>query len=208
MMLVVLTMSACSKDDPEPNPTPSKVSVTGVTLNKTTASIEAGKTETLTATVAPANATDKSVMWESSDNTIATVSAIGLVTGIKAGTVNITVKTTDGSKTANCTITVTPAPINVTGVTLNKTTTSIEVGKTETLVATVNPTDAIDKSVTWESSDNTVATVSATGVVTAIKTGTATITVKTTDGLKTATCIVTVTSQTSNMNDFVNENGL
>lgn len=86
-------------------------------------------------------------------------------------------------------------PVAVTGVSLNKSSTSIKVGKTETLVATVAPSNASDKSVTWSSSDTTVATVS-NGTVTGVKAGSATITVTTTDGNKTATCDVTVTATT------------
>ena len=105
MMLVVLTTGGCNKDDTEPTPKPSVISVTGVTVKSAT-SIEQGKTETLTATVVPADATDKSVVWDSSDKTVATVSG-GVVTAVKAGTAIITVNTNDGSKTASCTVTVT-----------------------------------------------------------------------------------------------------
>ncbi len=80
----------------------------------------------------------------------------------------------------------------VTGVTLNKSTLSLDVDDNETLTATVVPNDATDKRVTWTSSDTSVATVSSTGKVTAKATGTATITVKTKDGNKTDTCEVTV----------------
>ena len=80
----------------------------------------------------------------------------------------------------------------VESVSLNKTETTLTEGDTETLVATVLPATAADKSVTWTSSDDTVATVDQTGKVTAVKEGTATITVTTTDGGKTATCAVTV----------------
>ncbi|MED4492825.1 Ig-like domain-containing protein [Heyndrickxia coagulans] len=85
------------------------VPVTGVTLNKTETSIVAGANETLTATVAPANATNKAVTWETSDSNIATVDKTGKVTGVAAGTATITVKTTDGGKTATCKVTVTAA---------------------------------------------------------------------------------------------------
>lgn len=86
--------------------TTAAIAVTGVSLNKTTASVEIGKTETLTATVAPENATNKSVSWSSGDTKVATVSA-GKVTAVAAGESVITVKTADGSKTATCTVTVT-----------------------------------------------------------------------------------------------------
>ena len=85
-----------------------------------------------------------------------------------------------------------PDPVAVTGVTLNKTELALEVEGSETLIATVTPTNATNKNVTWESDDEDVATV-ASGVVTAVGEGTATITVKTVDGEKTATCAVTVT---------------
>ena len=85
------------------------ISVTGVNLDKVTASIEVGSTTQLTATITPSNATDKSVTWSSSNISIATVSSSGLVTGTTAGTATITVTTTDGSYTATCVVTVTAA---------------------------------------------------------------------------------------------------
>ena len=166
------------------------VAVTGVSLNKTSTSIEAGGTETLTATISPSGATNKNVTWTSSDETVATVDG-GVVTALSAGNTTITVTTSDGSFTATCTVTVTGSAVSVTGVSLNKSSTSITVGSTETLAATVAPAEATTKTVTWTSSDETVATV-ADGVVTAVKKGTATITVRTVDGGFTATCAVTV----------------
>ena len=126
-----------------------------MTLDKTTASLKAGETITLTATVNPDDATDKTVTWSSSDQTIATVSN-GVVTAKKVGNATITAKA--GSKTATCQITV--VATEVTSVTLNKTTASLRAGETVTLTATVNPDDATDKTVTWSSSDQTIATVS------------------------------------------------
>ena len=162
---------------------------TGVSLDKTAATLYEGETETLTATVAPDNATDKSVTWTSSAPEVATVDATGKVTAVKAGTATITVTTTDGGKTATCTITV---KAHVSGVSLDKTAATLFEGETETLIATVAPDNATDKSVTWSSSAADVATVDANGKVTAVKAGAATITVTTTDGGKTATCEVTV----------------
>ncbi|MEQ7200160.1 Ig-like domain-containing protein [Enterococcus avium] len=86
---------------------PKSVDPSGVTLNKTTATLVVGATETLSATVAPDDATDKSVQFTSSDSTIATVTPIqGKVTAIAVGTATITATTTNG-KTATCEITVT-----------------------------------------------------------------------------------------------------
>ena len=179
---------------------PPPVAVTGVTLNKTATTIAAGETETLTATVTPANATNKNVTWASNNAARATVDADGKVTvpiTATAGTATITVKTVDGEKTATCTVTATPAPVAVTGVTLNKTATTIVAGGTETLTATVAPANATNKNVTWSSDNTNRATVSSSGRVTVPATataGTVTITVTTVDGEKTATCLVTVTA--------------
>ena len=170
------------------------VAVTGVSLNKTELKLTTGDTETLTATVAPSDATNKAVTWTSSKESVATVDANGKVTAVAAGEATITVTTTDGSFTATCTVTVEDATVAVTGVTLNKTTLPLTVGDTETLTATVAPTDATNKAVTWTSSKESVATVDANGKVTAVAAGEATITVTTTDGSKTATCTVTVTA--------------
>ncbi len=86
------------------------VSVTGVSVSPASASISAGLTKQLTATVSPSNATNQSVTWSSSNTAVATVNASGLVTAVAAGTATITVKTTDGNKTAASAITVTAAP--------------------------------------------------------------------------------------------------
>ena len=96
------------------NVVPPAVSVTGVTLNKTALSLVAGTKGFLTATVAPANATNKTVSYTSSDSSVATVSTTGTVTAVAAGSATITVTTADGSKTATCAVTVTAAPVSVT----------------------------------------------------------------------------------------------
>ncbi len=171
------------------------VAVTGVSLNKTSLSMTVGDTQTLTATVTPSNATDKSVTWSSSNTSIATVSSSGVVTAKAAGSATITVTTNDGGKKATCSVTVQAQTVSVTGVSLDKTSLSMTVGDTQSLTATVTPSNATDKSVTWSSSNSSVATVSTSGVVTAKAAGSATITVTTNDGGKTATCSVTVQAQ-------------
>lgn len=167
------------------------VAVTGVSVSPTSTSIGVGGSATLTATISPSDATDKAVTWSSSKPSVATVSN-GTVTALSAGETTITVTTHDGGFTATCAVTVT-APIAVTGVSLNKPSTTIEAGQTETLTATVTPANASNKSVTWTTSDSDVATV-AGGVVTAKGAGTATITATTVDGGFTATCSVKVTA--------------
>jgi uncharacterized protein YjdB len=177
------------------------VAIESVSLNKSTLSLEEGTSETLTATVNPSNATDKSVTWSSSNSAVATVDANGKVTAVAAGEAEITVTTTDGAKTATCAVTVTASAVAVESVSLNKTELSLIVGAEETLTATVLPENADNKAVTWSSSDESVATVDANGKVKAIAIGEAVITVTTADGGKTASCTVTVTKNPNQPGD-------
>ena len=181
----------------------SVVTVTSITLNKTSLNLKKGQSETLVATVKPDNATDKSVSWSSSDNTIASVNQNGKVTALKSGNVIITAKA--GEKSATCSVTIT-TPVE--SVSLNQTSVDLEVGQTTTLVASINPSDADEKTVEWITSNVAVATV-ADGVVTAVSAGNAIITAKA--GGKSATCSVTVTAtQTNsyNIGDIVNSDGV
>ena len=176
---------------------PDPVAVTGVSLNKNATTIAIGANETLTATITPANADNQAVTWSSNNTAIASVDQTGKVTGVSAGTATITVTTQDGNKTATCTVTVpdpSADPVAVTGVSLNKTSTSLTVGASETLTATVAPANATNQAVTWSSNNTAVASVDQNGKVTAVAAGTATITVTTQDGNKTATCTVTVSA--------------
>ena len=243
--------------------TPEIVPVSQITLNKAETSISVGNSETLTATVAPENATNKALTWASSDEDVATVAPDGTVTAVKAGAATITATAADGSgKSATCTVTVTgdttppahehrygdwskdgtnhwhectdaacpeqsesikdkaahiydddadttcnicgyvrtvtPEIVPVSQITLNKAETSISVGNSETLTATVAPENATNKALTWASSDEDVATVAPDGTVTAVKAGAATITATAADGSgKSATCTVTVIGGTT-----------
>lgn len=199
LTMAALVLFSCGKESPEPSPKPSpqpsgEVKVTGVSLNKTEITLTEGDIETLTATVTPDNATNKTVTWSSSNTAIATVQD-GKVTAIKEGVADIIAKA--GDKQASCKITVKKKVIAVSEVTLDKTELPMLVGQTQTLVATVVPDNATDKTVTWESSAMDVASVE-NGLVTALKVGTATITAKAQD--KTATCTVKVIDGTI---DFV-----
>ena len=170
------------------------IAVTGVTLDKTTLSLQEGDTGNLAATIAPSTATDKTVTYSSSDKEVATVTNAGKVTAVKAGNADITVTTKDGSKTAKCALTVTAKQIPVTGVTLDKSTLSLEEGATGNLVATISPENASYKAVSFTSSDEAIATVDDNGLVTAVAAGTADITVESIEnGSKTAVCTLTVT---------------
>ena len=168
----------------------------GVSLNESIVTLNVGDAVNLTATVVPDTAPNKNVTWASSNTTVATVlgtgpyAATGIVRAVNPGTATITVTTIDGGKTANCVVTVVQP---VTGVTVAPNTASMTVGDTQQLTATVAPTGATDQSITWNSDDPAVATVSATGLITAVSVGTAVITVETVDGGFTDICTVTVT---------------
>ncbi|MGL1885149.1 MAG: Ig-like domain-containing protein, partial [Reichenbachiella sp.] len=169
------------------------VSVTSVSLDQGTMALSVGNNGTLTETVNPGNATDKSVNWSTSNAGVATVSN-GLVSAVSAGSAVITVTTVDGSYTATSNITVTASTVYVTSVSLDQSTMALTVGNNGTLTETVNPGNATDKSVSWSTSNGSVATVSNAGVVSAIGTGSATITVTTNDGSYTDSSTVTITS--------------
>lgn len=166
------------------------IEVTRITLDRTSLRLEVSKTTTLVATVMPTNATDKTVTWTSSNTSVATVTAGGVVRGVAAGNATITATSSNGL-TATCNVNV--VPIAVTGVSLDRTSMTMIVGTADvTLTATVAPADASNKNVSWESSNTSVATVDANGKVHAVASGTAVITVTTEDGGFTDTCTVTV----------------
>lgn len=164
-----------------------------------TASVTAGQTTTLVPTVVPANAANQTLSWQSSNTAVATVSSAGVVTGVSAGTAQITAASTDGSNiTSNtCTVTVAPGPTSVTSITIPSST-SVVAGATTTLTATVAPADATNPAVSWQSSNASVATVNSTGVVTGVSVGTAQITAVSTDGSNITSNVdsVTVTALT------------
>ncbi|MBR5336808.1 MAG: leucine-rich repeat protein [Lachnospiraceae bacterium] len=165
------------------------VKVESIKLDTTEATIKPGEKLGLKEKISPSDATYTDVIWSSSNEEVATVSQSGEVLGIMDGEATITVKTVN-SKTAKCEITV-DSTIYVTGIRLNTSKGSLKGKETLQLIATVNPSDATDKTVTWTSSNINVATVNQEGLVTGVGNGTATITAKSKNG-KTATCEVTV----------------
>ena len=169
-----------------------KIGVTSVILDKTDLTLDVNDTEKLTATVNPNDATNKTVTWKSDKPEIVEVDSNGNVTAKAAGTATITA-TADG-KSASCKVTVNgqPATVPVQSVELNQTTLELIAGKEATLTATVKPDDATNKTVTWSSNNETVATVDNNGKVTAKAAGEATITAKVGD--KQVTCNVKVTA--------------
>jgi uncharacterized protein YjdB len=168
------------------------VPATGVSVAPTAFSLNVGAALTLTATVAPSNATNKTVAWNSSNTSVATVNASGVVVGIAQGAAIITATTQDGSYTATAAVSVINVNVPVTGVSLVPVTATIGIGSSTTLTAIGAPANATNKIITWSSSAPSVATVDASGVVKGVALGTTIVTVTTQDGGFTATCIITV----------------
>ncbi|MCP2025348.1 uncharacterized protein YjdB [Flavobacterium sp. HSC-32F16] len=174
------------------------VSVTGVTVTPANAALGVGAAQQLIPTIAPANATNKTVSYSSSNTGVATVNGSGLVTAVASGTAVITVTTQDGGKTASSVITVNSSNAAVTSVSLSPNSVSLSVGAAQQLTPTVLPSNAANKSVSYTSNNTGVAIVNASGIVTAIANGTATITVTTADGNKTGTALITVSTAAGN----------
>jgi uncharacterized protein YjdB len=179
--------------------------LTHISLNKnstwlTVGGTESLATETLTAIIEPYYATILASAWSSSNASVASVNNDGTVTAHTTGTATITynVTTPDGNKAASCIVSVVVPP---TGVTLDRDNILMTVGSTETLTATIQPSDT-NQAITWASSNTSVASVN-NGTVAAHRTGTATITVTTQDGNHQASCIVTVEPSTYTV-DFHN----
>ena len=161
------------------------IGVSSISLDQTQVTLSIGETSTLTATVSPSDATDKTVTWSSSDESVATVSD-GKVTAVAPGSATITAEA--GGKKATCEVTVKGK--DVAQVTLDKEEANIGVGESFTLIATVLPEDATDKTVTWSSSEPSVASVDENGKVTGLAPGNSSI-VANASG-KTAICDVIV----------------
>ncbi|MCR5848676.1 MAG: Ig-like domain-containing protein [Lachnospiraceae bacterium] len=155
------------------------VLVEAITLEN--ASVTLGGETTMRAVVTPENATNKTLAWSSDKPDIVSVDGNGTVKGLKAGTAIITAKSTDGSeKSASATVTVTETNILIESITLQGG--EVAIGGKTTLKATITPENASNKTLTWSSSDTTIATVNGNGEVTGLKEGTVKITAKTTDG--------------------------
>lgn len=181
-LTALFTLSGCGpKEDPE-------IAVSGVSLSQTSVTLVVGGTTTLTATVQPSGATNKTVTWSSSNASVATVNS-GTITAVSDGTATITA--TAGGKSATCAVTVNKK-VGVVSIELDRTEAVVYVGSTLTLSATVKPDDASDKTVVWTSSDKGIASVE-DGKVAGINIGTVTITAKAGD--KEVSCSVLVTSE-------------
>ncbi len=166
--------------------------VTGVSLSLAADTLGIASTLQINTRIEPYGAINQKVSWSSSDTSIAKVSSTGLVTGVAEGTATITVTTDDGGFTAQSTVTV--VHVTVTGVTVSPSTAAIGVGDTTQLTAVVQPSNAENKTVSWSSSDSSVATVSSSGLVTGVSEGAAVVTVATQDGGYEATANISVSA--------------
>ncbi|MGN0180997.1 MAG: Ig-like domain-containing protein, partial [Candidatus Ornithomonoglobus sp.] len=174
-----------------------KIPVTGIEMNAspfgTPFEVNIGRTLILSPTVKPDNATNKAIIWTSNDESIAKV-ANGVVTGVSEGTTTITATTADGGYSASCTVKVTKPTVYVTGIAINAEQLTVNVKETKKLTAAVTPADATDKTITFKSNNNAIASVSADGTVTGVSPGTTLIQAisDTSSGKFIAFCTVTV----------------
>ena len=165
------------------------ISATNVSLNKTELTLKKGETATLVASITPENFTD-TISWRSTDTKVATVTDAGLVKGVAVGTAKI--KVTVGSTSALCTVNVIQP---VTSISLNRTSLTMDALDTYQLTATASPATAVNREITWSSSDSAIASVDENGLVTAHKKGTATIKATAKDGSNISnSCKVTVSN--------------
>ena len=175
------------------NVTVDVIHVQEVSLNVSTAEMTEGEELTLYSAVFPSNAANPKVFWSSSDEKVASVSDQGVVTAVSAGIARITVTSEDMGLTATCQVTVKQKVVEVSGVTLSSEEVALKEGEKCTLVVTVSPVNATDKTVTWSSSDESVVTVDpTTGEITAVSSGEAVVLCTAGGGAKTASCRVTV----------------
>jgi uncharacterized protein YjdB/PKD repeat protein len=172
------------------------VPVEGISISQNSIVLDPGYTYQLSATISPEDATNQGVMWSSSDESIAGVDNTGLVTAISYGDAVITATSEDGGFTSTCNVTVNYVEIPVTGVELTPSNLLLGIDEARTLVVTVLPATANDKTVSWSSDNESVATVDEDGTVTGIAEGSVVISVTTNDGGYSATCNVTVSEIT------------
>lgn len=165
-----------------------------IAVNPSTVSMTVSQTRQITTTILPSNAFNKTLSWSSSNTGVATVNSSGLITSVAVGSATITVQATDGSNVYNTiSVSVSANPIIITGLSLIPNSRTLAPGATSQLSAAIVPSNASNKTLTWLSSNTSIATVNSSGLVTAVAVGTANISATSTDGSnRTGTCIITV----------------
>lgn len=180
------------------------VPVNGITLDKTELKLSKGAADTLTPIIWPSNASYPDVLWASSDSSVCSVDAMGHIQANAVGSAVISATTKDGAYTATCHVNV---AVPVTGVTVTPSVLTLKQGTSTSLSAVVLPDDATDKTISWSSSDSSIASVDSAGNVTAVNVGTATITAMTNDGGYTSSCVVTVEPSTYRVTVIASKGG-
>ena len=196
LALMAMPLAGCGNDQPK------DVKVDSISLSESSLNMVVGDSETLTATVLPDDATDKAVTWSVAPSGVVNVDG-GAVTAIAAGECVITAKA--GEKEAICNVTVTAQVVPVESITLNVSDVEVEIGATYQLSATVLPANATNKKVTWTSTNETYATVSENGLITAKAITESPIAIKASAGGKEASCSLTVKDIPVNEKYFISE---
>ena len=168
------------------------IDLNGITVFPSTVTLTPTQTHKLVVVFDPSDATNKNVTWESDKPEVASVNSEGVITAVAAGTATITAKAGDGMFTDTCTVTVEERTVALQGISVSPTTVSLTPKQTHQLTLTFSPSNATNKNVTWKSSNPDAATVSASGLITAVAAGTAEITATSEEGGFTAVCTVTV----------------
>ena len=188
--------------------TKNAVDVKNIKLSTNKLTMKVGSVNQLIATIEPSNATNRELVWSSSDSSIATVNNKGVIKGIREGVVTITVKTKNGTVIAKSTITIenvptpTSTPMVIESLSFNENNISVKKGDSLNLVVTVKPSELSSSKLTWKSSDSSIVSVDENGVIKGLKEGTTTITVTSSNG-KSATCKVTVTAESIDVEKII-----
>lgn len=182
----MIATSSCKKEKNQ------VIEVTGIELGESSVEMTVGTSHKLTATVLPENATEKGVVWESKDESIASVDQEGLVSAVKEGSTQIIVSTANGNFSAVCNVIIEKELVAVTSITLDQDVIELMVGSKYQFKATVLPDNATNKTLIWSSDDEQIAMVSSSGVVMALKEGQATIYARSLDKKVSASCDVFV----------------
>ena len=177
------------------------IPMNSITLNKSSIYLLANNSTQLLTTITPANATNKTIIWSSSNPRVASVDSNGVVTGLKSGTTTITASSIDETLKATCEVTVEEI-IDVEKITLNKSSVTLNAGQEYQLIATVTPTNATNRTLTYSSNNASVASIDRNGKITALKEGNATITVSSADKKASTTCEIIVKKEEIKVNSI------
>ena len=176
------------------------VRVSSIKISPSTVKLSVNQTYQINPTIIPSNTDNKSVTWSSSNTNIATVSSSGLVTTLSSGSVIITAKTVDGSKTATLTVSIKAAVnVNVSSISVAPSTIQLMAGQTYQITPVIAPLNATNKSILWSSSNTNIAYMSSTGLVTAVSNGSVVVTARTIDGIKSAKVTIQVGPSSSSL---------